>query len=131
MKKSKLAIALAARLEELRWKPIQIQHKSERLGKKISRQYISKILNATPHNITGKPPNVSPAVVEIIADTVGWDIDYARQIAGYAPKNVSENQISDALMESVYSKYKKATLQKREELRKILEMINTDLNEEK
>lgn len=130
MKKSKFAAALQAELEEKSITPAHIEREANKRGEKVSRQYLSKLLNDTPHNITEAPPRPSREKVQVIAEIIGWDEGEAMFAAGYAPQSLSDSDVDDTLMDVVYSKFKKAGSVKREELRKILEMVDAELDKE-
>lgn len=82
--KSKFAAALAVKLKERGMKAIELAEKT-----KSSRANISRLLNDTPHPITGALPKPNEETVEKISKALDWDIDEARLAAGYAPTKTS------------------------------------------
>jgi transcriptional regulator with XRE-family HTH domain len=51
----------------------------------VTKQNIGRILNNTPHSVTGALPKVEESTVEKLARALDADIDEARLAAGYAP----------------------------------------------
>lgn len=51
-----------------------------------SKQNIGRIVNNTPHPLTGAPPKVSVEMVDRLSKALGINGDEARLAAGYAPK---------------------------------------------
>lgn len=121
---SKFAKALAEKLKEKGLKPIDLEKKSV-----ATRQNLSRLLNDTPHPVSGALPKAREKTVEKIAKFLDWDINEARTAAGYAIENgITESDLDDTLMRTIYHKYNKITPEKREEFRKILEMVDRELD---
>lgn len=51
----------------------------------VTKQNIGRILNNTPHSITGALPKVEPDTVIKLAKPLAWDLDEALHAAGHAP----------------------------------------------
>lgn len=69
----------------------------------VTKQNIGRILNNTPHSITGALPKPEPETVEKLAKALNWDLNDALPAAGYAaPFNQSEvNIIANRLAKGV------------------------------
>lgn len=82
--------------EEMQSKSIKAAELARRSG--ITKQNIGRLLNFTPHPITGATPTTTRETVEKLAVALGWDLDEALNLAGFAsehseipkPKNVAE-----------------------------------------
>jgi len=56
----------------------------------VTKQNIGRILNNTPHSITGALPRVEPGTVLKLAQPLGWDVNDALLAAGHAPTDMSK-----------------------------------------
>lgn len=54
----------------------------------VTKQNIGRLLNNTPHSITGAPPKVEVETVEKLAGPLGWNLNEALVAAGYAPADI-------------------------------------------
>lgn len=81
---------LQAELELKRMRPAEL---ARRAG--VSKQNIGKILNRTPHSLTGTIPNPKVETVDAIAKALGSNQDEARIAAGYAPSNLPVGKPKD------------------------------------
>lgn len=101
---------------------------------KLSRQYISSLINSTPHTITGKPIKPTEEAVDKLAKALGVPLTEARLIAGYAPTDTSEfqDQIEDediAYLASDYKELKKLTPEEEQaEIRTVIKMVRSELS---
>ncbi len=53
----------------------------------VSKQNISRIINNVPHSETNAPPKVTTVTVRKLARALGWNINEALTLAGYAAPN--------------------------------------------
>jgi transcriptional regulator with XRE-family HTH domain len=53
----------------------------------VTKQNIGRLLNQTPHSITGALPKAEEETVIKLATALGWDVNEALLAAGYAPRN--------------------------------------------
>jgi transcriptional regulator with XRE-family HTH domain len=79
---SKFATAFAAKLKEKGIKPIELEKLSG-----VTRQNISRLLNDTPHPVSGAPPKTKKATIEKIAKPLDWNVDEALTLAGLGEAN--------------------------------------------
>lgn len=72
--------------ERLREKLTEVGMTAAELSRRsnVTKQNISRILNNTPHSITGALPKVEPETVKKLAEPLLWDINEALDAAGYA-----------------------------------------------
>lgn len=70
----------------------------------ITKQGLSRLLNDTPHTITGAPPKPELSTVEKIARALGLDVNEARLAAGFAPS--AKEMPPENLQELVQALYK-------------------------
>ncbi len=68
--------------EQLNAKQMTAAELSRRSG--VTKQNIGRLLNNTPHPITGALPKVEQVTVEKLARPLGWNISEALNAAGYA-----------------------------------------------
>lgn len=57
----------------------------------VSKQNIGRIINNTPHSITGALPKTEPETIKKLAKALDWDLDEALLSGGYAPSNQEES----------------------------------------
>lgn len=55
----------------------------------VTKQNIGRLLNNTPHSITGASPKAEKPTVEKLAKALKWNLDEALIAAGYAPENAA------------------------------------------
>lgn len=67
------------RLAEKGMRPAELARRAQ-----TTRQNISRLINGTPHPITGALPKAELETVERIAKALDWDLPDARNAAGYA-----------------------------------------------
>ena len=72
--------ALQAKLAE---KGVRKAELARRAG--ITKQNVGRIVNNTPHYVTGALPKVEVETVKKIAKALDWDVDEALNAAGFAP----------------------------------------------
>lgn len=77
---------LVEKLKEKDWKPAELARRSG-----VSKQNIGRIINNTPHSITGALPKTAPETIEKIANALSWDLDEALLAGGYAPVNQEDS----------------------------------------
>lgn len=77
---------LIEKLKEKDWKPAELARRSG-----VSKQNIGRIINNTPHSITGALPKTAPETIEKIAKALEWDLDEALLAGGYAPLNQEDS----------------------------------------
>jgi hypothetical protein len=70
--------------EQLESKGIRPAELARRSG--VTKQNIGRLLNATPHPITGALPRAEPETVTKLAEGLEWDVDEALLAAGHAPR---------------------------------------------
>jgi transcriptional regulator with XRE-family HTH domain len=58
---------------------------------KTTRANVSRLLNDTPHPISGALPKPTVETVEKIAKALDWDINEARLAAGFAPTETADS----------------------------------------
>ena len=77
---------LKEKLQEKKIKPAQLARLSG-----VSKQNIGRIINKTPHSITGALPKTEPETIKKLAKALDWDLDDALLSGGYAPSNQEES----------------------------------------
>jgi transcriptional regulator with XRE-family HTH domain len=77
---------LIEKLKEKNLKPAELARRSG-----VSKQNIGRIINNTPHSITGALPKTAPETIEKIARALEWDLDEALLAGGYAPVNQEDS----------------------------------------
>lgn len=77
---------LVEKIKEKNWKPAELARRSG-----VSKQNIGRIINNTPHSITGALPKTAPETIEKIARALDWDLDEALLAGGYAPVNLEDS----------------------------------------
>lgn len=77
---------LKEKLQEKKMKPAQLARLSG-----VSKQNIGRIINNTPHSITGALPKTEPETIKKLAKALDWDLDEALLAGGYAPSNQEES----------------------------------------
>lgn len=62
-------------------------------GPGVTKQNITRLLNNTPHPVTGSPPKPRRGTVEKIASVkeLNWDLTDALEAAGFAPTSLNGN----------------------------------------
>jgi transcriptional regulator with XRE-family HTH domain len=73
--------ALREKLSEKQIKPAELARRA-----KITKQNIGRIINNTPHPISGALPTTTRETVEKIAKALDWDLPEALALAGFAPE---------------------------------------------
>lgn len=81
--------------DQLNAKKMRAAELARRSG--VTKQGIGRLLNNTPHSITGAPPQPERETVEKIADALGWDLNEALLAAGYAPEGSDILRLIDAI----------------------------------
>lgn len=77
---------LKEKLQEKKMKPAELARLSG-----VSKQNIGRIINKTPHSITGALPKTEPETIKKLAKALDWDLDEALLSGGYAPSNQEES----------------------------------------
>lgn len=95
----------------------------------VTRQNIGRILNNTPHPITGAPPTVGRDTVEKLAVALNWEIADALITSGHLPLKPNEPlDEEDALILSLFSKHNKLPPEQKEKFRPFVEMLLRELD---
>lgn len=71
--------------EELAVRGMRPSELARRSG--VTKQNIGRLINNTPHSLSGALPRAEPDTVEKLAKALGWDLNEALLAAGYAPRN--------------------------------------------
>lgn len=107
---------LRRQLDEKGMRPAELARRSG-----VTKQNIGRLLNNTPHPITGKAPSVERETVEKLANALGWHIDDALLAAGYSPQAPEERH---RLPEGVTVYFDSSSDLSDEQKDKILDVIN-------
>ena len=91
---------LKEKLQAKKMKPAELARLSG-----VSKQNIGRIINNTPHSITGALPKTEPETIKKLAKVLDWDLDEALLSGGYAPSNQEESL--DNLIKPLSSRAKK------------------------
>lgn len=76
--------------EKMREKGLTAAELARRSG--VTKQNIGRLVNNTPHSVTGALPKAEEATVIKLAAHLGWDLNEALPAAGFAaPSNASES----------------------------------------
>jgi hypothetical protein len=71
---------LKAKLDEIGMRPSEL---ARRAG--LTKQNIGRLINNTPHSVTGAPPKAEKDTVIKIARALDWNVDDALEAADFAP----------------------------------------------
>jgi transcriptional regulator with XRE-family HTH domain len=96
------------------------------LGVNVS--YISNLERDFSATAKGGKPRPSLKFVERVSRVFGVPQSEVRVAAGYAPLEVEEMREEDALLMSLFFKHNKLTPQKKAEFRRVLEMVDRELD---
>lgn len=83
---------LVEKLREKDWKPAELARRSG-----VSKQNIGRIINNTPHSITGALPKTGTETIEKIAKALDWDLDEALLAGGFAPTTSNDESVDHQL----------------------------------
>ena len=79
-------------------KPAELSRRSG-----VTKQNIDRLLNATPHPITGALPTTTRETVEKLAPALDWDLNDALLAAGLAPNAPTDDElVADGLFSGYY-----------------------------
>lgn len=84
--------------ERMETKGIKAAELARRSG--VTKQNIGRLLNTTPHPITGALPTTTRETVEKLAKALDWDLNEALNLAGYATESAypqTKEEFAEAL----------------------------------
>lgn len=115
---------------EQQWKLFGLWLKAEREKAGKTQEQVAEDADLHPKTVSrieNGEPTKRPTVAAL-AKAVNTDINEAIRRA-FAPNNgISDSDLNDSLMDTIYYKYNRITPVKREELRRILEMVDRELD---
>lgn len=96
------------------------------------RSTIARYAGAKKQGLTDKPSKPDPVIVERLAKLFDRDVDKALMLAGHAPRPLpnaeTENDIERIEIEAMYRKRKRLSGARREAFKRILDMVDHELD---
>lgn len=90
----------------------------------VTKQNIGRLLNNTPHSITGALPKAEKPTVEKLAKALNWNLDDALIAAGYAPENSAADN-SHEILEGVTINFQNGKGLSKKQQQKLLDTVKT------
>lgn len=98
----------------------------------VTKQNIGRLINETPHPITGAPPTTTEETVRKIAAVkeLNWKLEDALLAARIAPENllVDDGDVERVELEAMYRKRKRLSAARKEAFKRILDMVDRELD---